>query len=163
MAKVATSQEDRLEQAKIKQARDMANRERSLNAIAKTVTSPPTSPATVPTTPAAKPGDQKAVIAPVSGDQKSVPTKAKKKPSATVIRWHQITKEKLYTSGTITLTDKGRGNKPKIRGALDRFKLYTDGMSVQDYIAKSAASGNSKALAQADIRWDVAAGLITVK
>jgi hypothetical protein len=99
----------------------------------------------------------------VSGDQKPVTSKAKKKPSKTVIEWHRITKEKLYTSGTIHLTDKGRGNKPKIRGALDRFKLYTDGMSVQDYIAKSTASGNSKALAQADVRWDVAAGLITVK
>lgn len=107
-------------------------------------------------------GDQKPVPATTSGDQKDAKPKSKKKLSPTVVEWHRITKAKEAASGKITLTDKGKADKPKRNKAMDRFKLYRDGMSVAEYIEESHKAGNSKALAQADVRWDVAKGLITV-
>jgi hypothetical protein len=118
-----------------------------------------TSPATAPTN---QTGDQKPVPATPSGDQKDAKAKTKKKLSATVVEWHRITKAKEAATGTIRLTDKGKADKPKRAKAMDRFKLYRDGMTVAEYIEESHKAGNSKALAQADVRWDVAKGLITV-
>jgi hypothetical protein len=92
-----------------------------------------------------------------------VKAKGSKKKSPTVVAWQALQKEKAYTSGTITLTDKGRADNPKRKNALAKFKLYRNGMSVAEYIEASHKFGTSKATAQADIRWDVAKGLIEVK
>ena len=129
---------------------------------------PETKPATTPgrvlqdTRPVST-GDQTSVPAQGSGDQKRVKGSGKKKHSPTVIAWQALQKEKAYTSGTITLTDKGRADNPKRKNALVKFKLYQDGMSVQEYIEASNKIGTPKATAQADVRWDVAKGLIIVK
>lgn len=152
-----TSQEDRLAAARAKQEKDRTERERHNAAIAKMVQPTPAVAA-----PALVPGDQKPVPATKGGDQKDAKPKSKKKLSPTVVEWHRITKAKEAASGTIRLTDKGRADNPKRRNALVRFKLYKDGMTVAEYIEESHKAGNSKALAQADVRWDVAKGLITV-
>ena len=128
----------------------------------------PPKPATNPAIPPAKvlpdlkAGDQKPVPAVKAGDQNDVKAKSKKKDSTTVTLWKQYAKEKRYTSGTIQITDKGRADKPKSKNALVKFKVYTAGMSVADYIEASHKIGTPKATAQADVRWDVAKGLITV-
>jgi hypothetical protein len=111
----------------------------------------------------AKPsGDQKVVAPATSVDQKDTKTKGSKKKSPTVVAWQALQKEKAYISGTIHLTDKGRADNPKRKNALVKFKLYRDGMTVTEYIEASHKIGTSKATAQADVRWDVAKGLITV-
>lgn len=121
-------------------------------------------PATVLRDVSTKPaGDQTSVQATASGDQTSVKAKGKKKHSPTFLAFRDLQKAKAYTSGNITITDKGRGEKPKAKNALAKFRLYRDGMSVAEYIEASHKFGTSKATAQADIRWDVAKGLIEVK
>jgi hypothetical protein len=145
-----------------------------------------TKPATTPATPtetggnkgpavqhplAPKAEDQKSVPAGKGGDQNDVTPKAKKKASGTVARWKALIADKAFADGkgVITLTDKGKGDKPKRNkgtskfGALDRFKLYKDGMTVGDYCKASKEGGYTLAGAMQDVRWDVAQGLITVK
>jgi hypothetical protein len=116
-------------------------------------------------------GDQKSVPAGKGGDQNDAPVKAKKKASGTVDRWKALIASKAFADGkgVITLTDKGRADKPKRNkgtskfGALDRFRLYKDGMTVDDYCKASKAGGYTLAGAMQDVRWDVAQGLIEVK
>jgi hypothetical protein len=130
------------------------------------------SPAKPATSPAPAPRvleDQKVTAQAVSGDQKTVPAKAKKS-SQTVVGWKANISAKLYADGkgVITLTAKGRGDKPKRNkgtspfGALDRFRLYKDGMTVAEYQAECKKHNVSLAQAMSDVRWDVAQGLITV-
>ena len=47
-------------------------------------------------------------------------------------------------------------------GAKERFQLYRDGMTVEEYITASTKAGNAKALATADVHWDVVKGFITL-
>lgn len=46
--------------------------------------------------------------------------------------------------------------------AAQRFSLYRDGQSVQEYIEESMRAGNSAALAKADLMWDWNHGFISV-
>jgi hypothetical protein len=131
---------------------------------------------TLPATPpAAKPEDQKSVPA-VQGEVQKTETpkdetKAKKKASGTVARWKALIANKAFADGkgVITITAKGKGDKPKRNkgtskfGALDRFRLYKDGMTVGDYCKASKEGGYTLAGAMQDVRWDVAQGLIEVK
>lgn len=88
---------------------------------------------------------------------------AKKKASPTVTAWRGLMSEKSHTSGTITVLKPWVDtNHPKRGAANDRYKLYQTGMTVAEYIDASHKAGNSKGLAQADVRWDVAKGLISV-
>jgi hypothetical protein len=116
---------------------------------------------------ATKPEDQKVVPTVQSGDQKAVKTegepKAKRKPSATVIAWKAL--KNFPVDAKITINGDHTTNNPKRRDAARRFSLYKNGMTVGQYLeaAKKATPPISGALANADIRWDVAAGFITVK
>lgn len=83
--------------------------------------------------------------------------KAKRKASDTVVKWRAT--KAFPHEGVIKMI---ATNNPKSRGAKDRFALYKDGMTVGQYIEASHKAGNSKALATADVRWDVAAGFISV-
>jgi hypothetical protein len=133
------------------------------------VQSPSTSPATKPETgdvhiPAKPSGDQNARAKSTSGDQNDTnkPPKAKKKPSPTVVAWKAI-KENYPVTSVITINKDQVAKTPKRRGAADRFALYEDGMTVGKYLDVTKEKGISGALANADIRWDVAKGLISVK
>jgi hypothetical protein len=100
----------------------------------------------------------------VSGDQKDgsgEPKKAKKKPSEQVVRWRDT--ENPDTKAKITISAEAAKVNPKKRGAATRFSIYKTGMTVADYIEASKKAGNSGALAMADVRWDMAAGFISVK
>lgn len=84
--------------------------------------------------------------------------KAKKKASDTVVKWRAT--KAFPHEGVITLI---ATNNPKSRGAAARFAIYKNGQTVGQYIEASHKAGNSKALAAADVRWDVAAGFIKVE
>lgn len=101
-----------------------------------------------------KPEDQKAVKA---EDQKSAPVVKKK--SDTVVKWRA--QDGFKPEQVITLLSK---DNPKRRGAGQRFALYKDGMSVQAYIdvMKESMKRTAKQT-MGDIRWDFAAGFISVK
>jgi hypothetical protein len=122
---------------------------------------PKAKPSSTPAnTPAPKAEDQKAGPA---GDQKDVKAKAKKKLSPTVLEWRRLIKEKACASGTISVSPEAKAKNPKRGKAASRFNLYKDGMTVEQYIEASHKAGNAKALAQSDIRWDVASGFISIK
>jgi hypothetical protein len=53
-------------------------------------------------------------------------------------------------------------NNPKSGKSKNRYDLYTNGMSVADYATAVVNHGGSKTLANADLRWDVARGFITI-
>jgi hypothetical protein len=115
--------------------------------------------------------DQKSVPASTGGDQNDAPAKSKKKDGAQVQRWKALVASKAYADGKgiITLTQAGRGDKPKRNkgtsklGALDRFRLYKDGQTVAEYTALVKEKGSTAAQGMDDVRWDVAKGLIEVK
>ena len=86
------------------------------------------------------------------------PAKKQKKLSPTVIAW-KAHKEHYPNDGIIKVL----GPNIKRGKAKVRFELYTDGMTVLEYVDKSFAKGNSKALAHADIRWDVVKKFISVE
>jgi hypothetical protein len=91
-------------------------------------------------------------------DVKSAPKPKKPKTqSAQVRKWRAQKAFQLDQKITNVMT-----KNPKHKGAADRFMLYEEGQTVQEYIEKSHAFGNAKALAMADIRWDHVAGFIKV-
>lgn len=110
------------------------------------------------TTPAT--GDQTASST-TSGDQKEATTKKNRKVSKTVIAWRA--QENLPANGVITVKPEHLAKNPKSRGAAVRFALYKSGMTVEAYVKIAKENGISGALANADVRWDVAAGFITVE
>jgi hypothetical protein len=101
-----------------------------------------------------KPEDQNGAKA---GDQKSAPVVKKK--SDTVVKWRA--QDGFKPEQVITLLSK---DNPKRRGAGERFAKYTDGMSVQAYIdvMKESMKRTAKQT-MGDIRWDYAAGFISIK
>lgn len=156
--KTSTTVDPRLEKAKVRHNPPKAETPK--------VVSPATSPATVLE-------DQKSVAPATGGDQKdtsAAPAKSKKKDSGTVGRWKVLMAQKAFADGkgTITLTAKGKGDKPKRNkgtskfGALDRFRLYKDGMTVKEYHDACIEKGVGGEAIK-DVRWDVAQGLIEVK
>jgi hypothetical protein len=99
------------------------------------------------------------------GDQKSV--KAPKGTSAQVIRWKG--ESKLPLEAKITVPAEHRTKNPKLSTARskagDRFALYSSepNMTVQRYQTLCKEKfGRSPASAMADVRWDKAAGFITI-
>lgn len=96
-----------------------------------------------------------------AGDQSDAPeakSKKSRKTSPTVTTW-KATKN-FPVEATITLVTKE--NKKK-RDAGKRFELYRNGMTVQQYIDTMKEKGRTPAQTHGDIRWDHAAGFITVK
>ena len=111
---------------------------------------------------------------PVVQDQKVVQTSDKEtssKPkgnSAQVQRWKaEIVAKSFGLDAKITVPAAHKAKNPKLSSAHsragDRFALYTDGMTVKRYqeLCKEKF-GRSPAAALADVRWDKAAGFITV-
>jgi hypothetical protein len=159
---MTTAQETAIIRAKAKQEKDIKRRAERNEAIGKTVHHP------VTPTPAPKPGDQKSAdgthphVQPVhtSGDQKSVPVvKAKKarKFSETFIKWKAL--KNFPVEAKISLLVK---ENPKRMDAARRFSFYKEGMTVAQYLAVTKEHNIRPALANADIRWDYAAGYIMV-
>jgi hypothetical protein len=118
----------------------------------------------------AKPEDQKTATSPVTGeatkagDQKRAPKRVVKEGS-TVDRWQKSNKAGEFKSGTIRViqpyVDESH---PKRKAAGVRYRLYRDGMSVEDYQkAVVEQKLNTPAGVLSDIRWDVAKGLIRVE
>ena len=106
------------------------------------------------TTPAT--GDQKA------GDQNDAPAPKKaKKQSKTVIAWKAL-KKPVPDDTVITVKPEHLAKCPKSQTAADRFRLYKTGMTAAEYVTVFKNAGHTAALAHADIRWDIAAGFITV-
>jgi hypothetical protein len=52
---------------------------------------------------------------------------------------------------------------PKRGKSHDRFALYQNGQTVEQYVARSVKAGNTSSIARADLRWDVGKGLIAVQ
>lgn len=128
-------------------------------------------PANRPATPAtqAKPEDQKTATSPVTeaaqaGDQKR---RAKRvvKEGSTVDRWQKSNKAGEFKSGTIRVIQPYVDeNHPKRKAAGIRYKLYRDGMSVENYqklVVEQKLNTNAGVLS--DIRWDVQKGFIRVE
>jgi hypothetical protein len=136
-----------------------------------TVDAPPTQPGDqkgVKPTPApahkAKSGDQSDVkpasqnaTQPEGKPTKEEKAKKAKKISPTYTTWKTIPNQPV--NGIITIIP---GGKPKIKDAARRFQLYKNGMTVGEYLTVTKENGIRNALANADIRWDIAAKLITV-
>ena len=102
------------------------------------------------------------------GDQNDVNAKGKKKkaPSKTVTVWRGM-KETVPEDRKITVKPEFKATNPK-RGrgphsAGERFARYKDGMTVKEYteVMKQTA-GRTPAQTMGDIKWDIAAGFITV-
>jgi hypothetical protein len=159
---MTTAQETAITRAKAKQEKDVKKRAARDEAIGKTVLTP-VSPISAP-----KPGDQKSAdgthlhVPPVhtSGDQKSVPAiKAKKarKLSETNVKWRAL--KNFPPEAKISIIAKGN---PKRMDAERRFSFYKEGMTVAQYLTVTKEHGIRNALANADIRWDHAAGFIMV-
>lgn len=112
--------------------------------------------------------DQKPVSA---QDQKGAPAgegKKSRKKSATHVRWEAL--ENFKPEQTIKINP---GNKvretvggvptPKTGKGAKRFSYYKDGMTVAEYLKVTKDQHSvPNALAHADMRWDVAAGWITI-
>ena len=139
--------------------------------MAKTALAPRSKgPATRPASAQAKPEDQKTATSPVTGDQPKAgdqKTRAKRviKEGSTVDRWQKSNKAGEYKSGTIRViqpwVDEAH---PKRKTAGTRYKLYRDGMSVEDYQKLVVEQKlNTMAGVLSDIRWDVAKGYIRVE
>jgi hypothetical protein len=133
----------------------------------KPVETTPVKPAKVEIQKPAKADDQKAFKA---GDQNTIPTQSvqtsvhestkpkTKKLSEQTKKWKNTPAFEL----TQVITKVAKDN-PKSRNAAVKFALYEEGMTVGAYIEKSHKAGTTKAMAMADVRWDHAAGFITVK
>lgn len=81
----------------------------------------------------------------------------------TVELWKELVKAKACKPHQIIrLTNGSRRRNPKRGRAEGRFALYRDGMTVGEYVQISSDAGNPKALALADVCWDVASGFIVV-
>jgi hypothetical protein len=52
---------------------------------------------------------------------------------------------------------------PKRGASRERFAFYKDGMSVEQYIARSVKAGNPAKLARADVAWDLQRQFISVQ
>jgi hypothetical protein len=52
---------------------------------------------------------------------------------------------------------------PKRGKSRDRFALYQNGQTVEQYVARSVKAGNTISIARADLRWDLGKGLIAVQ
>jgi hypothetical protein len=119
---------------------------------------------TAPTTPVkavsppTQPGDQKGVPGDQKGVKATAKSQAKKKTSEQVIKWRAQPKFQLTQKITVLAKEN-----PKSRGAADRFAIYKDGMTVQQYIDAFKERKLPAALAMADMRWDFVAGFIEVK
>jgi hypothetical protein len=130
---------------------------------------PTTSPVVPPTKPVqAKPeaqtsGDQKGVSPQVSGDQNDAPAKAKKakKPSQTVLVWRGM-KEAVPGNQRIRISADAKAKNPKGRKAGERFSFYKENMTVEEYTSVMKEKGRTPAQTMGDIKWDIAAGFITV-
>lgn len=110
-------------------------------------------------------GDQKVVSSPAtapveqaSGDQNDVKAKRKRKLSAGYLRY--VDTELPAADKVIRIQKDYAERNPKrskgTTGAKERFALYRNGMTVEQYIKASTDAGNPKALAQNDVRWDIA-------
>jgi hypothetical protein len=51
---------------------------------------------------------------------------------------------------------------PKRGKSASRFALYKNGLTVDTYIEKSVAAGNTPALARADLKWDTERKFIAI-
>jgi hypothetical protein len=91
-----------------------------------------------------------------------------KTPSAQVGRWKaEIAAKSFGLDAKITIPAQHKAKNPKLSSlrskAGDRFALYQDGMTVKEYQTLCKDKFNrSPAAALADVRWDKAAGFITV-
>jgi hypothetical protein len=52
---------------------------------------------------------------------------------------------------------------PKRGKSRDRFALYQNGQTVEQFVARIVKAGNPVSMARADLRWDVTKGLIAVQ
>jgi hypothetical protein len=52
---------------------------------------------------------------------------------------------------------------PKRGKCRERFALYQNGQTVEEYVARSVKAGNTSSIARADLRWDVSKRLIAVQ
>jgi hypothetical protein len=162
--------QDAITRAKVRQEKQFKDRDEKAKKLAETVRADmakgdqksPSTP-TLPVKAEAKPGDQKSVIPapqPKAGDQKSVtepkPKKAKK-ISPTFLKFKKLPNQPLEAKIHIIAT----GN-PKRRDAARRYTFYKEGMTVADYLKVTKENNITNALANADIRWDYAAGFIMV-
>lgn len=145
--------EDRLQKAKDKQNKRLG-----------IVPSPSTSPA-MPSAETKPSGDQKPAPASKAGDQNDASKatkKAKKKPSPGYLVY-KSTKLPEPTAKIKVLVSQG-DDCPKKRNARTKFDIYENGMTVAEYVEASHAKLKTpKATAQADVRWDLAHGFISVK
>lgn len=114
-------------------------------------------------------GDQKAVsTSPQAEDQSDVSSTAKKKKgtSKTVVAWRAM-KEAVPEDRKITVKPEFRAKNPK-RGkgphsAGERFARYQDGMTVKQYTeVMHSVANRTPAQTMGDIKWDIAAGFITI-
>jgi hypothetical protein len=99
-----------------------------------------------------------------SGDGKEKPKKEKKdkKLSQTVIEWRKLPKEFPEGKQKIHII-KTLAEKPKRNKALERFALYRNGMTVDQYIEESHKAGTPKGMAREDVRWDYVKKFIEIK
>jgi hypothetical protein len=52
---------------------------------------------------------------------------------------------------------------PKRGKSRDRFALYQNGQTVEQFVARIVKAGNPVSVARADLRWDLGKGLIAVQ
>ena len=52
---------------------------------------------------------------------------------------------------------------PKRGKSRDRFALYQNGQTVEQFVARIVKAGNPVSVARADLRWDMSKGLIAVQ
>ena len=84
-----------------------------------------------------------------------------RKESPTVKKWKE-TKDPALTA-IITVMGEFATKNPKRKDAARRFGLYKTGQTVEQYIQVCKDNGITPALARADVRWDMAAGFISVQ
>jgi len=69
---------------------------------------------------------------------------------------------KVDWAGTSVITLNPSPKYIKRGESLKRFNCYKNGITVDEYVAAVVAINQTKALAKADLRWDVAHGLISI-
>jgi hypothetical protein len=74
---------------------------------------------------------------------------------------HPVAKAKVISNGKVinVLVQ----DNPKRGLSRERFALYRNGLSVEQYVARSVKAGNSARVARADLKWDTERKFIAIQ
>jgi hypothetical protein len=103
----------------------------------------------------------------ISTRRKKMAKSKKKTPAKTPVKATTATATIATATHKATSDDKKIKilvtDNPKRGKSRDRFALYQNGQTVEQFVARIVKAGNPVSVARADLRWDLGKGLIAVQ